>query len=147
MIDPSVLVSAVRDVLRLMPAVVNLTQNDKTRIRAFSDRSTGRSLGEAIAQMEHSAILVAWLGNEPSRDEDMGAWIHRIGIFLRVEEAMPTVFSLVCNGVGTDGQRFTETEIHPSFEQLGVPQFLRDTDEEGSEYPRIELRLRQRSHE
>jgi len=145
-VNPDELVDAVRDKLRLIPAVVAMVDGDDSRISSYIDGDV--SLASAVYEMPTPSILVAWVGNEPG--EDSQPWLHLILAYIRLGagQRLGEAFYNICNSVATgDSQKFTETEFHQDFEQIGVPVFTRQEDEDGGEFPRIDMRFRQRSQE
>lgn len=142
MVNPDLLIDALRDKLRALPAIVSLVEIAEN-INVYEDNERG--LVEAIFTMPTPSILVAWLGNEPG-EEGFGSWIQVTGIYLKIGDTrLGFAFNSICSAVDGDGLKFTEAEIHSDFEQLGVPILTRDTDQDGIERPRIEMRFRQRS--
>jgi len=146
MVNPDELVDAVRNKLRLIPSVVEMVGDDVSRIVSYEDDDV--SIAAAVYEMPMPSILVAWPGNDAA-DVSITPWIHSIHIYLRLgNQRLGEAFSNICNSVATgDSQKFTETEFHGDFEQLDVPIFTRIPDEDGREYPRIDMRFRQRSQE
>ena len=143
MVNPDTLVDAIRDKLRAIPAVVSMVGNDESRITSYEDDEDSWSI--AVNQMVTPSILVVWHGNDPSGDE-ISVWIQRCSIYLRLNTRLGLAFTNICDSVATgDEQKFTETEFHADFELLDIPYFSRADDEDRAEYPKIDLRFRQRA--
>ncbi len=139
--DPDALLDAVRDKLRAIPAVVELVNGVATNIASYLDDAP--SVFEALNQMDEPSILLVLDSSDGGEFEKAGYSYSVIGYLRLGSQRRGGAFKTICSGVptGGDGLPFHYGQIHPDFAMVGVPQFRRDQDDDGIEYPAIALRF------
>lgn len=145
MTNPDQLVDAVVEFLRLVPTLMTVL-GGPDKITAYDESLYDGTLLDVVSAMPDSTVLVAWMGNTPAADDAPQQWVHDLSVFIRARIRLGGVFRELVDGVSTtlSEQPFHLADIHPNFELLGVPAFSRDADDEGMEYPRVNMRFREK---
>jgi hypothetical protein len=144
MIDSSVLVDNLVDVLRDIPELVTEMGGDLERIYAYHDQYPKRvSLAHAIHTMPAPSVMAVWQGTGPGAFGGFDVWKHQVTLFLRAREAFdgdpPTpyyrMFRLITKGVpAKSGQQVLNVQVHPNCHPMDLPLIQRQTDAEGLDY-------------
>lgn len=145
MIDPSVLIDNLVDLLRSIPDLVKEMNGERERIYAYHDEYPRHvSLAVAIHQMPTPSIMAAWQGTGPGRFGEVDVWEHHVTLYLRAgepaEAAAPPaayyrLFRLITKGVPADSETpMLYTTVHPSCQSMEVPSIERQADAEGLDY-------------
>jgi hypothetical protein len=124
LVDPAEIISALVDLLRDIPDLVEAVGGDEAKIYAYKDRYPKNvSLELAIYQMPAPGVMVAFQGTEPTASGGFQVWQHRISIFCRAGEdsgddtpsGYYRLFRLIVKGKPTSlGQEMQYVTVHPS---------------------------------
>ncbi len=144
MIDPSVLVDNLVDLLRDIPELVAEVAGDEERVFAYHDQYPKRSsLANAIHQMPAPSVMAVWQGTAPGSFSSAEVWKHQVTLYLRARETFdgdpPTayyrLFRLITKGVPASAAvPMLNATVHPSCHPMDLPLIQRQTDAEGLDY-------------
>ncbi|MBS1853892.1 MAG: hypothetical protein JST11_00890 [Acidobacteria bacterium] len=144
MIDGSVLLDKLVEMLRGIQDLVLEMNGDPERIFAYHDQYPKRSsVAHAIHQMPVPSIMAVWHGDGPGLFGSIDVWKHHFKLYLRARETFDDdppnpynrLFRLIVKGVpqGADVPMLNAT-VHPSCYPMDFPSIERQPDAEGLDY-------------